>query len=91
MLRVIAAALVALAAAQPATAASLDGDAAAEHYAIDKSTAADARQKIEAAGYAQVRNLRKGYDNFWHGKALKGSAEVNVVLTPAGKVLEEGD
>jgi len=58
---------------------------------IDKTTADDARKKIEAAGYRQVRNLRKGCDNFWHASAMKDSNAVNVVLSPQGEVTTEGD
>jgi len=58
---------------------------------IDGSTAAQAKQKIEAAGYAQVHDLRKGCDNFWHGEAIKDGTESHVALSPAGQVLPEGD
>jgi hypothetical protein len=60
-------------------------------YVIDNSTAADARKKIEAAGYTQVRDLRKSLDNFWHGDARKDGSEVHVVLAPDGKVVTEAD
>lgn len=58
---------------------------------IDGSTVETARQKIEKAGYRQVRNLKKGCDNFWHGTAVKDGKTVNVVLSPQGSVMEEGD
>lgn len=58
---------------------------------IDKSTAADARKKIEAAGYRKVSNLRKGCDNYWHGSAEKDGKPVFVVLSPQGEVMEEGN
>lgn len=58
---------------------------------IDGSTADQARRKIEAAGYEQVRDLKKGCDNFWHGQATKDGAAVNVVLSPDGKVMTETD
>ena len=60
---------------------------------IDRSTAADARKKMEKAGYRKITDLRKGCDNAWHGKAEKEGQSVNVVLTPApeGLVLEEGE
>ncbi|MGQ0675576.1 MAG: hypothetical protein ACT4N4_05750 [Rhodospirillales bacterium] len=57
----------------------------------DNSTAADAKKKIEAAGYAQVRDLKKGCDNVWHAKAAKGAQAVNVALTPQGQVFLETD
>jgi hypothetical protein len=58
---------------------------------IDKSTVADARKAIQAAGYQQVRDLRKGCDNYWHGIATKDGATVNVVVSPKGEVMTEGD
>lgn len=58
---------------------------------IDGSTADDARAKIEAAGFTDVRDLKKSCDNFWHGKATLGGRAVNVVLTPGGKVMLESN
>ena len=58
---------------------------------IDGSTAAEAKAKIERAGFRQVRNLKKGCDNFWHGVAVKDDNESNVVLTPQGRVMREGN
>jgi hypothetical protein len=58
---------------------------------IDGSTANDARQKIAAAGYEQVSDLRKGCDNMWHGIAMKDGARVNVALAPDGSVYKETD
>lgn len=58
---------------------------------IDGSTVETARQKIEKAGYRQVRNLKKGCDNFWHGSAVKDGKTVNIVLSPQGTVMVEGD
>jgi hypothetical protein len=58
---------------------------------VDGSTADDARRKIEAAGFTDVRELKKSCDNFWHGKAMLGGRAVNVVLTPGGKVMLESN
>lgn len=58
---------------------------------IDNTTVADTRQKIEAAGYQEPKNFRKGCDNFWHASATKDGNPVNVLVTPTGEVLEEGD
>ncbi len=58
---------------------------------VDNTTADDARRKIEAAGFAQVRGLAKGCDNFWHGAATKAGAPVHVLVTPQGRVQVEGD
>ena len=57
----------------------------------DNSTATDAKKKMEAAGYAQVRDLKKGCDNVWHAKAAKGGQAVNLALTPQGQVFIETD
>lgn len=56
---------------------------------IDGSTAAEAQKKIAAAGYTQVSQLKKGCDNFWHGRAVKDGVATGVVLTPDGQVLSE--
>jgi zona occludens toxin (predicted ATPase) len=57
---------------------------------IDRTTVADARRAIEAAGYRQVRDLKKGCDNFWHGTATKDGSPVYVVVSPKGEVMTEG-
>jgi len=57
---------------------------------IDQTTADYAKQKLEAAGYSQVRDLRKGCDNFWHGRAFKDGLDANVLVTPEGEVMPEG-
>lgn len=57
---------------------------------LDKTTAADARKKMEAAGYRQVKDLKKGCDSAWHGRAVnKQGAPVDVMITPQGEVLLE--
>lgn len=58
---------------------------------IDASTAAATTKKMESAGFRQVRDLKKGCDNFWHGVALKDGSETHVLLTPQGQVTSEGD
>lgn len=58
---------------------------------IDASTADMAKQKIEHAGFRSVRDLKKGCDNFWHGKAVKDGVEGFVVLSPQGDVMPESD
>jgi hypothetical protein len=54
------------------------------------TTAGYAKQKMENAGYSQIRDLRKGCDNYWHGRALKDGLDVNVLVTPEGEVMTEG-
>jgi hypothetical protein len=58
---------------------------------IDASTAAAAARKMESAGFRQVRDLKKGCDNFWHGVAQKDGSETHVLLTPQGQAMTEGD
>jgi len=55
----------------------------------DNTTSTDARKKLEAAGYRQARDLKKGCDNVWHAKAVKDGRPVNVALTPRGEVFIE--
>lgn len=69
----------------PAQAACLPG------AKIDKSTAPQAKAKIERAGYRQVHDLKKGCDNYWHGIATKDGNQTHVALSPEGKVVPEGD
>ncbi len=58
---------------------------------IDNSTADTAKKKMEAAGFHQIHDLQKGCDNFWHGKADKDGVLVNVVLSPQGQAMVEGN
>lgn len=87
-----AAALIVLAAgpgAQSVSVARASGCEASDR--IDNSTAAAAKKKMESANFQQVRELKKGCDNFWHGIAVKDGSESHVVLTPQGQVTREGD
>ena len=63
------------------------------HYGekIDGTTADDAKKHIEAAGYTNVRALKKSCDNFWHGRANYNGVDTNVLVTPEGQVHPEGD
>ena len=54
---------------------------------IDGSTMADAKRRFAAAGYSDVRDLRKGCDNVWHGISARG----NVALEPGGQIFQESD
>ena len=58
---------------------------------IDASSMDQARSKIKKAGFANIQALKKGCDNFWHGTALENGTPINVVLTPQGQVLKEGN
>jgi hypothetical protein len=89
---VAASALAALLAAAPLPAITGTAYAACEPGdKVDRSTADDARRKIEKAGYRKVSELKKSCANFWHGKALKDGAETRVVLSPLGEVHPEGE
>ncbi len=56
---------------------------------IDGSTATDAKKKMAAAGYTEIKDLKKGCDNFWHGRAMKDGKPTGVMLTPDGSVQSE--
>ena len=57
---------------------------------IDGTTADDAAKFAQAAGYTSVTGLKKSCDNNWHGQAMLNGAPVNVMITPDGRVLQEG-
>jgi hypothetical protein len=57
---------------------------------LDGSTANQAKRTIEAAGWRDVKELRKGYDGVWHGMATKDGTRRRVAVTPDG-VYPEGD
>jgi hypothetical protein len=57
---------------------------------IDGTTADQAVQHAQAAGYASVTGLKKSCDNNWHGQATLNGAPVNVMITPDGRVVQEG-
>jgi hypothetical protein len=50
---------------------------------------AQARRAIEFDGYKGVRGLTKGPDGVWHGRALRGRAEVAVRVDANGNVSAE--
>ena len=58
---------------------------------IDGSTAEQAIAKFQAAGYSNVQIVEKGCDNFWHATGIKGGQGGNIVLSPDGAVLPEGN
>jgi hypothetical protein len=57
---------------------------------IDGTTADDAVRHAQAAGYTSVSGLKKSCDNNWHGQAMLNGAPVNVMITPDGRVVQEG-
>ena len=91
----IRAALVAMTAASATPALAQQTSQPANNCAptdkIDGTTANDARQKLEAAGYTDVTGLMKGCDNVWHGKARLNGSPVYVMMAPDGSVHQETD
>lgn len=57
---------------------------------IDGTTADDAVRHAQAAGYTSVSGLKKSCDNNWHGQAMLNGTAVNVMITPDGRVVQEG-
>ena len=57
---------------------------------VDGTTADDARRHLQSAGYTAVSGLKKSCDNNWHGQAMLNGAAVNVMVTPEGRVVQEG-
>ena len=57
---------------------------------IDGTTADQAAKHAQAAGYSSVTGLKKSCDNNWHGQATLNGAPVNVMITPDGRVVQEG-
>ena len=68
----------------PAFAACKAGDK------IVASTAQQAALKMQNAGYTAVHVLNKGCDNYWHAQAMSGGQQVQIMLSPAGKVTLAG-
>jgi hypothetical protein len=61
----------------------------ASNETIDGSTADQAKQKLEAAGYTDITGLNKGCDNVWHAQARSSGNPVNVMVAPDGSVNQE--
>jgi hypothetical protein len=55
------------------------------------STSDWARKQFEQAGYRQLRDFKKGCDSVWHAVGSKAGAQVRVMVSPQGQVLEEKD
>ncbi|MGQ0583293.1 MAG: hypothetical protein ACT4O6_15255 [Reyranella sp.] len=48
---------------------------------------ADAKVRLQALGYKDVHDLRRGPDGQWVGKATKGNVEKSVTVPPRGQVI----
>ena len=50
------------------------------------SQASIAQKRIESDGYKNVQGLALGSDGLWHGRAMRGNAEVQVTVDRQGNV-----
>jgi hypothetical protein len=48
-----------------------------------------AQKRIEADGYKNVQGLAQGSDGLWHGRAMRGNAEVQVIVDKQGNVAQQ--
>jgi hypothetical protein len=48
-----------------------------------------AQKRIESDGYKNVQGLAQGADGLWHGRAMRGSAEVQVTVDKQGNVSQQ--
>jgi hypothetical protein len=48
-----------------------------------------AQKRIEADGYKNVQGLAQGSDGLWHGRAMRGNAEVQVTVDKQGNVVQQ--
>ena len=81
----LAAALIAGAIAAGPLTSGARADACLTTDVIDGSTADQAAQKMQAAGFVQPRDLKKGCDNYWYAHAMQNGMPVDVVLPPSGE------
>ncbi len=65
--------------------ATVAGTAMAQEAETDPAATA-ARQEIERSGYRDVRGLAQDSDGVWHGRALRGDTEMQLLVDPDGKV-----
>jgi hypothetical protein len=88
---------VAFSALVASSAIAFSADAASTHNGcaagarVDGSTAMSAKKKMHAAGFSHINGLKKGCDNYWHGKAVKDGVATRVVLPPDGSAMPEGN
>jgi hypothetical protein len=48
-----------------------------------------AQKRIEGDGYKNVQGLALGSDGLWHGRAMRGSTEVQVTVDKQGNVQQQ--
>ncbi len=76
---------------QPTDLSPQSGNNCTNGEQIDGSTAKQAWIKFNAAGYSDVQILEKGCDNYWHATGTKSGQSGNIVLSPGGDVMPEGN
>ena len=74
-------------ASTPAIANPNENNPGAPAAGANSFSEAQAKSRIEGAGYSNVSGLVKDKDGIWRGKASKGSATVNVALDYQGNVV----
>jgi len=52
-------------------------------------TETQARNRLDARGYKDVKGLNKDDQGIWHGSAMKGGKTVNVTLDYQGNIAEQ--
>ncbi len=57
---------------------------------VDRTTVKDTRRVLRNAGYTSISGLKKSCDNNWHGHAMLNGVRTNVMVTPDGRVVQEG-
>jgi hypothetical protein len=57
---------------------------------IDSTTADDVHRVLTQAGYTSISGLKKSCDNNWHGQAMINGVMTNVMITPEGRIVQEG-
>jgi hypothetical protein len=50
---------------------------------------AQAKNRLDARGYTDVKGLNKDDQGIWHGSAMKGGKSVNVTLDYQGNIAEQ--
>jgi hypothetical protein len=58
---------------------------------VNATTAEQAAQAMQQAGYSQIQVYEKGCDSAWHAHAMLNGSAVNVVWNRDGQVLTEGN
>ena len=71
----------------PAVASPSANNPGAPAAGANSFTEAQAKSRIEAAGFSNVSTLTKDKDGIWRGKASKGGETVNVGLDYQGNVV----